>query len=121
MSRSGVTTALDMGTWPLSLLASIRNKLGVTDIRSSGVSATSPGSRHSHIPGRPVEMLVSNPVEATQFVLDRVTEGSDYIKIVADIPGPDKSTLNALVAVAHGHGKLAIAHAVTHEAPTWLK
>ena len=116
MSRAGVTTALDMGTWPLSLLQSLRDKPGVTNIRSSGIPATAPGSRHSHIPGRPKEMLVSNASEATQFVADRVAEGSDYIKIIADIPGPDQSTLNALVAAAHDHGKIAIAHAVTHKA-----
>ena len=116
MCRAGITTALDMGTWPLSLLTSLRHKAGVTDIRSSGIPATSPGSVHSHIPGRPVEMLVSNSTEATQFVADRVAEGSDYIKIVADVPGPDQSTLNALVAAAHDHSKIAIAHAVKHEA-----
>ena len=116
MSHAGITTAFDMGTWPSSLLTTLRHKLGSTDIRSAGIPATSPGSIHSHIPGRPAEMLVSNPTEATQFVADRVAEGSDYIKVIADIPGPDQSTLNALVAAAHNHGKLVIAHAVTYEA-----
>ena len=115
MSRAGVTTALDMGAWRPSLLTSLREKVGVTDLRSSGIAATAPGSRHSQIPGRPPISLVSNASEAAKFVADRVAEGSDYIKIIADIPGPDQFTLNALVTAAHDHGKIAIAHAVTYE------
>ena len=116
MARARVTTGLDMGTWPLSLRTSLRNRPGFTDIRSSGVPATAPGSRHSRIPGRPVEMLVSKASESTTFVADRVAEGSDYVKIIADIPGPEQPTVNALVAAAHKHGKLATAHAISHEA-----
>ena len=65
------------------------------------------------MPGRPDAMLVSNPVEAVRFVADRVAEGSDYIKIIADVPGPDQATINALVAAAHEHKKLTIAHAAS--------
>ena len=39
----GVTTALDMGTWPPELVASLRGRPGVTDVRSSGTGATHPG------------------------------------------------------------------------------
>lgn len=46
-----------------------------------------------------VDELVAAPVHA------------DYIKIIADQPGLDFETLNAAVAAAHSHGKLAIAHA----------
>ena len=35
----------------------------------------------------------------------------DYIKVIADIPGPDQATLNALVAAAHQQKQLVIAHA----------
>ena len=39
----GVTTGLDMGTWPPELVASLRGRPGVTDVRSSGTGATHPG------------------------------------------------------------------------------
>ena len=56
---------------------------------------------------------MSNPVEAARFVADRVAERSDYIKIVADVPGLDQQTINALGAAAHVHEKPTIAHAAS--------
>jgi imidazolonepropionase-like amidohydrolase len=114
MARFGVTTALDMATLP-SLLNSLRGQQGVTDIRSSGILATAPGSAHSRIPGLPKDALLSNAADAAAFVTNRVAEGADYIKVAADIPGPDQATLDALVVAAHEQGKLVVAHAVTSE------
>lgn len=37
MSHAGISTALDMEIWPLSLLTSLRHKPGTTDIRSAGL------------------------------------------------------------------------------------
>ncbi|KAL3489542.1 hypothetical protein BJX62DRAFT_239073 [Aspergillus germanicus] len=116
MAQYGVTTALDMGTWPHERLKSLRGQKGMTDIRACGLAATAPGSVHSRIPTLPREALVANAAEAEQFVLDRIAEGADYIKVVADVPGPDQVTLDALVATAHRHGKRVIAHAVSRVA-----
>lgn len=113
MAEYGVTTALDMGTWPLELLQSLRGRKGMTDIRACGLAATAPGSVHSHIPTLPREALVTNAAEAEQFVLDRIAEEADYIKVVADVPGPDQETLNGLVAAAHRNDKRVVAHAVS--------
>ncbi|KAJ5756901.1 uncharacterized protein N7511_007083 [Penicillium nucicola] len=113
MTEFGITTALDMGTWPIQLLESLRNQKGVTDIRACGIPATAPGSVHSHIPSLPREALVANAIDAERFVADRIAEAADYIKIVADVPGPDQETLNALTKEAHRNEKLVIAHAVT--------
>ena len=112
----GVTTALDMATWPLSLLNSLRGVPGLTDIRSAGTSAIGPGGPHANIPGLPPDAIVRDPGQAARFVATRVSEGSDYIKVVAEAPGrggPDPATLEALVTAAHAHGKKVIAHAVT--------
>jgi len=109
----GITTALDMTTRPQSLLDSLRGKRGLTDIRSAGIGATSPGSKHSEIPIWPKDSLVSNSSDAARFVKDRIAEGADYIKIITDIPGPDQATVNALVSNAHSNGKLNIAHVVS--------
>jgi imidazolonepropionase-like amidohydrolase len=57
------------------------------------------------------EDFVSTPEDAVNFVKKRVSEGVDYIKVVADVPGPDQATVNALVEEAHKQKKLVIAHA----------
>ena len=113
LARAGVTTALDMGCWPRQLVDELRGRRGVTDIRSAGIPATAPGTTHSKMPGRPESALISGPAEAEGFVRDRLAEGSDYIKLIADIPGPDQSTLDALVAAAHRQGRLTVIHAAT--------
>jgi imidazolonepropionase-like amidohydrolase len=110
----GVTTALDMGSWPPAFVDSMRRQPGLTDIRSAGGSATSPGSTHSKIPDFPNDGILSGPDAAERFVADRIAQGSDYIKIIADIPGPDQETLSALVSAAHEHGKIVITHAASH-------
>jgi len=111
LSVFGVTTALDMATWPLELLNSLRNQKGMTDIRSSGLSVTGPGSTHTWI--LPKECVIKTVDEAKEFVSKRVAEGSDYIKIVCDIPGPEQDVVNAATEEAHGHGKMVIAHAAS--------
>ncbi len=113
LARAGVTTALDMACWPRELVDELRHRRGLTDIRSAGIPATAPGSTHSKMPGRPDAALISGPAQADDFVRDRLAEGSDYIKLIADIPGPDQATLDALVTAAHRHGRLAVAHAAT--------
>ena len=109
----GVTTALDMGAWPPSMVDSLRHRTGMADIRSAGIPATTAGSSHSHLPGWPAEEMVDGAAGAAQFVADRIAEGADYIKLIVDTPGPDQETLDALVAASHRHGKLTVAHAAS--------
>ena len=112
----GVTTALDMGSWPPDLRELIRQQAveqNLTEIRTAGLIATAPGTSHSQIPGLPQEALLTGPEEAAQFVSNRVSEGSHFIKMIADVPGPGQPLLNALVMAAHDHGKLTVAHATT--------
>ena len=109
----GVTTALDMASAPPQFVDALRGIAGLTDIRSAGTPAIAPGSGHSHIPVLGQRGLVHGAHEAAAFVADRLAEGSDYIKIIVGSLGPDhdQATLDALVAAAHGHGKLVVAHA----------
>ncbi|MBO2463942.1 amidohydrolase family protein [Actinomadura violacea] len=112
----GVTTALDMACWPPSLVNSLRHRTGLTDIRSAGIPAAAPGSVESRLPGFPQSELVTGPDQAQRFVTARVAEGSDYIKLIVDIPGLDQATLDALAAAAHAYGKLVMAHATSSAA-----
>lgn len=113
LAQAGVTTALDMASWPREFVDGLRHRRGLTDIRSAGIPATAAGSTHSKMPGRPDAALVAGPSDAETFVSDRLAEGSDYIKLITDVPGPDQATLDALVAATHRHGKLAVAHSAT--------
>jgi imidazolonepropionase-like amidohydrolase len=114
----GVTTELDMFNSPAMAgeqrsLAARRDD--VADIRSAVQGATAPGSPLQRIfPGLPA---VAGPDDAAAFVAARVAEGADYLKVYLEDPawngGPSLSadTVHALVAAAHAHGMLAIAHA----------
>lgn len=113
----GVTTVLDMGN-PMSLLATLRDAVGVADLRAAGLVATSPTSVHAHRMHAEPEVLVANPGEADAWVATRVEEGADYIKVVIDLPGFDQATVDALVRAAHARGKKVVAHASRFDAVT---
>lgn len=115
MAQCGITTGLDMATWPMSKIEELRQVEGLTDFRSPGVPATSPGSVHSIMLPIPRHELVSNPADSARFVADRVAEDADYIKMIADIPGPDLATLTSLVVEAHEHRKQVITHASSYK------
>jgi imidazolonepropionase-like amidohydrolase len=112
LASHGVTTALDMASVPEET-AALRGLAGQTAIRSAGIPAIAPGSLHSHLPGVGARGLVAAPAEAERFVADRVADGADYIKIVIGSPfgDHDQATIDALVAAAHAHGKMVVAHA----------
>ncbi len=119
LASYGVTTALDMGLWPATLLHSLRGVTGVTDFRSAGTPAAAPGGVHAHMPGFPPDGIVENPAQAESFIRARVAEGADYIKVIVESSGPgalDQPTLNAIVDAAHAHGRRVVAHAVTSPA-----
>ena len=107
----GVTTALDMASWPPSFVDSLRHRPGLCDIRSALGSCTVPGTLHSKMQGYPDDGILEGEGAGTRFVERRVAEGADYIKLIADVPGPDQSLLDEVVAAAHDHGKLAVTHA----------
>jgi imidazolonepropionase-like amidohydrolase len=116
LSKFGITTGLGMGEGTLEVFSTLRDAAGAADVRSPGMPATVAGSRHSKIKGFDPKNLVKDPSDATRFVHLRVSEGADYIKVIADNPGPDQPTLNALVTAAHNASKLCIAHASSFEA-----
>jgi imidazolonepropionase-like amidohydrolase len=109
--HSGITTALDMGYLKSSIRENLRNHPSITDILSADNYATSTGSIHSRFPHASVSSLIDSPSAAVEFVSDRVAEGADYIKIIADIPGPSQEVVNTLASEAQKAGKLSVAHA----------
>lgn len=113
MCQYGVTTGLDMGTYPYSSLDACKAS-GLTDIRGSGAAGTVNGTNISKFPGFPSDSLIPNPAAGRQFVANRLAEGADYIKVFLDPLGPDEETLAAVVQAAHGAGKQVITHAASY-------
>lgn len=112
----GITTALDMGCSPLSKLDDLRNQQQGPDVYSAGIPATVANSKHSSNVGIPRSELLTGPGDAVQFVDNRVADGSDYIKVIADMPiGPDQAILDAVTAEAQKRKRLVIAHAARFE------
>ncbi|PWN86788.1 putative hydrolase [Acaromyces ingoldii] len=111
LAKHGVTTALDMATWPAEKMNGLRARAGLPDILSAGLPATAPGSIHSHILPLPEEAMLRGPDGADAFVEHRIQEGSDYIKLIADVPGPSQATLDALTRAAHEKQKMVVVHA----------
>ncbi|GAA1690029.1 amidohydrolase family protein [Fodinicola feengrottensis] len=114
LARFGVTTALDMGTWPPTLVATLRTAGQGTDIRSSGAPLAGVGGPHSRIPGFPAENLVATPEQARRCVAQQAAEGVDYSKLVLERPGaggPGLDTATAAVEAAHAAGLRVVAHA----------
>ncbi|KAJ6437236.1 xylulose-5-phosphate/fructose-6-phosphate phosphoketolase [Purpureocillium lavendulum] len=114
MAKWGVTTALGMGEWSPEKVNALRGSPGLTDIRSAGIPATTPGSLHSKMLPIDQNAFVTGPEDSSRFVKDRLAQHADYIKIVADVPGPDQDTINALVAESHSQEKLVVTHAATY-------
>jgi imidazolonepropionase-like amidohydrolase len=122
--RFGVTTELDMfSDWRTLPQAKAQResmaRTGLADLWSAGTLATTPKG-HGTQYGMPIATL-SSAAEAPAWVDERITQGSDYIKIVLEdgsayghsLPTLDTPTLKALVSSAHARKKLALAHVAT--------
>ncbi|ACU34829.1 amidohydrolase family protein [Actinosynnema mirum] len=106
----GVTTALDMAAFPITVVDALRSLPGLPEIRTAGVPAAAPGGHHARVPGFPPEAEVAGPADADAFVAARLAEGSDHLKIVLEGDLMPVPTVVALVAAAHARGLLVVAH-----------
>jgi imidazolonepropionase-like amidohydrolase len=126
-ARFGVTTDLDMFTSQKALktIKQIEKEdaPGMADMRSAGVGASATGGHPSDMGGGGFP-TIDSPAQAEAFVAARVAEGSDYIKLILEdnsewhgfvklIPTLSPATVRAVIAAAHRHGKLAVAHIST--------
>jgi imidazolonepropionase-like amidohydrolase len=117
--RAGVTTMIDLGTHPDSVITEQRSMTGVPSLFSAGSAASAPGSTQIAMMGFPAESGVTDPRDAERYLDWRTDNGADLIKIIiedpnaTDVPAVDIPTITALVDGAHRRGLLTVAHAVT--------
>ena len=117
----GVTTVLEMFSKPETVAAAKdrATRSGAADVRSSGIGATAPGG-HPSLMYAPFP-TVTGPEQAAVFVADRIAEGADYLKVIAESgvsgaftrPSLDAATIAALTAEAHVRGLRVVAHATS--------
>ncbi|GLC78287.1 amidohydrolase family protein [Lacrimispora brassicae] len=100
-AKYGITTMVDMSPASKELADSLRNQPGLSDI----ITSYSPAIYPIHNPG--------------QYVLDRISQGAEFIKIVIEDPphlaqkALDQDTISSIVTAAHKHNRIAVAHAAT--------
>ncbi|MFC9999282.1 amidohydrolase family protein [Nocardia sp. NPDC127526] len=114
LAAHGVTTALDMTTWPVEKLAGLREVPGTSDIRSAGVPVIGGGGVHAKLPGLAAEAVIADTAQADRMVAERAAAGSDYVKLVLEAPGqggPEPEAAAAVVTAAHARDLRVIAHA----------
>ncbi|KAI1388784.1 putative hydrolase [Hypoxylon trugodes] len=117
----GVTTVCDMACMPIDKYHKLRaaSVLGPTTWLSSSLPAYEENSRHGRLfklGGFGPEYAVHDTDEAAKFVQNRVDEGVDYIKIVADHPGHEQAVLDKIQVEAKKHGKMTVAHTAHYAA-----
>ena len=126
----GITTELDLGSVPAAMIplrAEVEADRTYADVRSSSFSLTHPdGHPHQFRKGLndPVWPTAATVAEAAGFVEDRISEGADYIKLIAEsgrafgfeLPHVPLEIHAAVTAEAHARGMLVLAHTMTlHE------
>jgi len=116
----GVTTALDLMSDPAKaarLREVARTRPDRADYRSAGNPVVAPGGAGTQY--RVGYQTLADGADVEAFVDQRVAEGSDYIKIVADdlraLGLPRVATLSAdalgrAIARAHHHRRIAVVH-----------
>jgi imidazolonepropionase-like amidohydrolase len=132
----GVTGVVDMWTSPpppglrpaLSRLKELEaeDRPDLAAVRSAGTGATVAGGHPTQMdggcPACQVPTLAA-PGDADSFVATRVSEGSDFIKIIYDehevfgskLPTLSEAAIAALATAAHARGRLAVAHIGTEQ------
>jgi len=115
----GVTTVIslsDVGETPRLMHEHARQEQAgeLADFMTAGIAATVKGGHGTQF-GVSFPTL-DDPAQVESFVDARIAEGSDVIKVIYEDFGGrmvrlPKSTMKAVIEVAHARGKLAVVHA----------
>ena len=107
----GVTTVMGMSCNPEPVCNTLRGQTGLADLHTAGLVATSPNSTHAMLHLVPATELIASPADAPQFISNRVGNGTDYIKLIAEANGMTQAEHDSLVSTAHASGMQVMTHA----------
>ena len=119
MVESGITTALDMGSYPAKKMPQFHNqsKRGLTSLLWSGPAACAPEGFPAALPSFPKDAIVTSNESAVNYAETRIREGSDYIKIfVNDTGGPEQEYQEIIKNIADDNKKMVVSHAASFKA-----
>jgi len=119
LTRFGVTTGMVLACYSHEMCASLQNHRGLVDLRRSSAPAAAPGSAHGNVTAMVDQTgisLVNNTEQAKEWIERQVSTGAEYIKLVAEVPGLDQATLNALTRESHSREKMVLCHASSYAA-----
>jgi imidazolonepropionase-like amidohydrolase len=112
----GITTMLDMASYPPESVDSIRELPGLTHIKSCYSCASGSGSIQVTRMGQPESSVVANADQAEGFVNLQLSCGAEYIKIIVEDPqrmgnsALKPEAVQAITENAHKKGKMVYAH-----------
>ena len=116
MAEHGITTTMCMGGFAKSHMDSLRDHVGVTDVRMTGVPAAGPDNFSvKFIADWPKDETLTDPSQAEGWVERQLSKGAEYIKIIADVPGMSQEIVTALVDASKKREKLSVCHAAACE------
>ncbi|MCC0670049.1 MULTISPECIES: amidohydrolase family protein [unclassified Clostridioides] len=113
----GITTMLDMATDSKEIVDYLRNREGLTDIRS--VYEPVAPAAHPHLMGMGFKDSKIYTIEdAENFAKKQIKQGADFVKLIIEDPKTsntafDFETIKRVVEVSHENGKKVFAHAPT--------
>lgn len=112
--RFGITTVLDMGS-PVDVrplrAAALSSPGKFPAYRSAGFFAAGKESHHAKMLAVSDEKLIHSVEDVEPFVAKLIADGSEFIKVIADVPGFSEDILVALAEEARNKGVTSVAHA----------
>lgn len=117
LSSYGVTTAMVMSCANYTTCHALKDlsNHGLTSSFFAGQPAQGPNSTHAIHFNTPLDRLIYGPWQAESWANQVFGNGSDYLKITAEINGPSLETQISLVNETHKHGKKSMTHAALLE------
>ncbi|PVI01712.1 hypothetical protein DM02DRAFT_641687 [Periconia macrospinosa] len=117
LAKWGVTSAFLMACFSPESCTSLQNHPGLPSVLRASAPASAPGSAHGMITTIVDASLLLNSTAEIPTWMDRQSSSDpNYFKLIAETPGFDQATLDALVIQAQSRGKQSVMHAATQEA-----
>lgn len=117
LAKNGVTSAIDMASWPVKLTKRMKDEKNTTKIISAGIPFIGPAGPHSHfVTAEGAILKIIDEVD--DAVTNRISDGSDFIKIVTEPKGhggPSTAIVRAIIEASHAAGKLVVTHAAAYK------